>query len=66
MGDKGKVIVGVLIVIAILWLIGSCSEDSEYERAGKEFGSWVNEGPENWSDTEKQYFNDFMDWADKN
>ena len=56
----------IVIIVLVLALLGICSEDSEYERAGKEFGSWVNKGPENWSKTEKQYFNDFMDWADKN
>ena len=64
--EKKTVLWTIVIIISILVLFGSCSEDSEYERAGKEFGSWVNKGPENWSKTEKQYFNDFMDWADKN
>ena len=56
----------VVIFVLILGLLGGCLEDNEYEKAGKEFGTWVNKGPENWSDTEKQYFNDFMEWADKN
>ena len=64
--DK-KAILGVILVFAVLGvLFGGCTEDSEYEKAGKEFGSWVNKGPENWSDTEKKYFNDFMEWSDKN
>lgn len=61
-----KVIIGIVLAfVAMAALFGSCSEDSEYERAGKEFGSWVNKGPENWSNTEKEYFNNFMDWANK-
>ena len=66
MEGKGKIIIGIIIVVAILALIGSCSGDSEYEKAGKEFGSWVNKDPSSWSDTQKDYFNNFMDWADKN
>ncbi len=56
----------VVIFVLILGLLGGCLEDTEYERAGKEFGSWVNKVPDNWSAAEKQYFDDFMDWADKN
>ena len=63
---KKSSILLIAIFILFLALLGSCMEDSEYEKAGKNFDSWVNKGPENWSDTEKQYFNDFMDWADKN
>ena len=60
---------GIITVAAILLfisLIGGCMGDSEYERAGKEFGTWVNTDPNGWTDTQKNYFNDFMDWADKN
>lgn len=66
MEGKGKIIIAIIVATLILALIGSCSEDSEYEKAGKEFGSWVNKDPSSWSDTQKDYFNDFMDWADKN
>lgn len=66
MGNNGKIIIAVVVVLLLIGLIGSCSEDSEYEKAGKEFGSWVNKGPENWSDTEREYFDNFMKWADKN
>ncbi len=62
---KGKGIWAIIIILLLLGLLGSGS-DSEYETAGKTFGSWVNSNPNSWSDTEKQYFNDFMDWADKN
>ena len=62
---KGKGIWAIIIILLLLGLLGSCS-DSEYETAGKTFGSWVNSDPNTWSDTEKQYFNDFMAWADEN
>ena len=39
---------------------------SDYERAGKEFNSWINEDPRTWTDTEKQYLDDLIEWADKN
>ena len=59
-----KFIVLFISLITIATLSG-CVE-SEYERAGKEFGSWVNTDPHKWTDTQKDYFNNFMDWADKN
>ena len=61
-----KVLIGAVMVVCVLALIGSCSGDSEYESVGKSFGSWVNTDPSGWSDTQKDYFNNFMDWADKN
>lgn len=64
--DKKTIIWAIVIIILVFGLLGSCTENTEYEKAGKEFGTWVNKGPENWSDAEKQYFNDFMEWSDKN
>ncbi len=64
--DK-KVVFGVIIVLAIIaGLLGGCVGESDYEKAGKEFGTWMKEDPKSWSKTEKQYFNDFMEWSDKN
>lgn len=64
--DKKGIIGTIVVVLLFFALLGSCAGDSEYERAGKEFGSWVNTDPNGWTDTQKDYFNDFMDWADKN
>jgi len=55
----------ILIVIIVLAMIGGGME-SDYERAGKEFETWIGEDPRTWTDTEKQYFEDFWEWADKN
>ena len=55
----------IILVIFILGLLSGCVE-SEYERAGKEFGSWINKNPNTWSKSQKDYFNNFMDWADNN
>ena len=62
MGNKGQVIAIVIAIIVILGLIGSCGE-SDYEKAGREFDSWSKEDPKSWSDSEKQYYEDFMDWV---
>ena len=62
--DKGKIIAGIVAIVVLVVLFAQCSEDSEYEKAGKTFGSWVNKDPKYWSDTEKEYFNNFMDWSD--
>lgn len=64
MNKKGLIL--TVAVVLFLGLLGSCGSDSEYEKAGKEFGTWVNTDPNGWTDTQKDYFNDFMDWADKN
>ena len=63
--DKKALFSTIAIIVFVAALLGSCMEDSEYERAGKEFGSWVNKNPSSWTDTQKDYFNDFMDWADE-
>lgn len=60
-----KKLILVVVSVMAIGLLSGCVE-SEYERAGKEFGSWVNTDPNKWTDTQKDYFNDFMDWADKN
>ncbi|MBQ7119137.1 MAG: hypothetical protein IJO09_02880 [Oscillospiraceae bacterium] len=59
-----KTVIGILVIM-LIGLLSGCIE-SEYEKAGKDFDSWVNTDPNNWTDTQKDYFNDFMDWADKN
>lgn len=64
MEKKGNGCLLVIIVIALLGLIGSCCNlESDYEKAGKSFGTWVNSDPNNWTDTQKNYFNNFMDWS---
>lgn len=63
---KKNAIWSIIIVICLIFLISSCSTDSEYERAGKEFGTWASKNPSSWTDTQKQHFNDFGEWANKN
>lgn len=60
-------LIGVIafLIIIVLAIIGGGME-SDYEKAGKEFDTWIGEDPSTWTDTEKQYFNDFWEWADKN
>lgn len=55
----------VFIVIILLAVIGSGIE-GDYEKAGEEFETWISEDPRTWTDTEKQYFNDFWEWSSKN
>ena len=64
--NKKGIVIAIIVIVFLLILLGSCAGDSEYEQAGKEFGSWINKDPKSWSDTQKDYFNNFMDWADKN
>lgn len=59
-------IVGIIIAIILFVLALSQAEESDYEKAGKEFETWIGEDPRTWTDTEKQYFEDFWEWADKN
>lgn len=56
----------VIVIIILFGLFGKISTgDSEYETAGKTFSTWVNTDPNKWTNTQKNYFNNFMDWADK-
>lgn len=54
-----------IICLIILFLIGS-SQESEYEQAGNSFSTWVNTDPNDWTDTQREYYNNFRDWADNN
>ena len=56
-----------IIFLIVLGLLGMLfGEDTEYEKAGKTFGTWIKTDPNKWTNTQKDYFNDFMDWADRN
>lgn len=55
----------ISIVILVLLMIGG-GKESEYERAGKEFGTWTKKDPSTWTDTQRQYMDDFLKWSDKN
>lgn len=65
MGSGFLIGIVTFLIILLLAIIGG-SMESDYERAGKEFETWIGEDPSTWTDTEKQYFNDFWEWADKN
>lgn len=65
MERKGSGWLVAIIIICLLGLLGSCMPDSEYETAGKTFGTWIKTDPRKWTDTQTDYFNNFMDWADK-
>ena len=67
MNEKGKTIIAIIVILIIIGVLGkACGATNEYEEAGNSFGQWIREDPNTWSDTEKQYFNDFMEWSDKN
>ena len=57
--------IGIIGVILFLALLGSCfGGKSEYEEAGETFGQWVNSDPNDWTDTQKDYFNNVFDhWS---
>lgn len=59
------IIIIIIAVLSFITALGGGSE-SEYEKAGKEFNTWINEDPNTWSDVEKEYLNDLMEWADNN
>lgn len=60
------IIVFVVLVLLLLLISSSGMLESDYERAGKEFETWINEDPRTWSDTERQYFEDFWEWSNNN
>lgn len=60
-----KAIFIIIIVIILVALLGQCAGDTEYERAGKEFNSWTKKDPNTWTDTQKEYFNDLIEWSGK-
>lgn len=63
-GCLTAIIVSFFLIIALL-AAGGSGKESKYEKAGKEFDTWIGQDPQTWTDTEKQYFDDFWEWADK-
>ena len=66
--NKGKGhgwLIFIIIAIVLVLAMAGGTEDSEYEKAGKEFETWMKEDPRTWSDTEKQYLDDLMKWSDE-
>ena len=61
----GCLIAIIIFAVILIALLCSGGTESEYEKAGEEFESWIGDDPRTWSDTEKQYFNDFWEWADE-
>lgn len=54
----------VFIVIILLAVIDGGIE-SDYEKEGDEFETWIGEDPRTQTNTEKQYFNNFGEWSNK-
>lgn len=65
-GIGSKIVIVVILAVIVLLSVFGCGPRNDYERAGREFGTWINEDPSTWTDTERKYFNDFLEWADKN
>ena len=63
--NKKTIVLIVIAVLILLGIVGSCSSESEYEKAQKNFSSWSKKDPDSWSDSEKQVFNDYIDWLGK-
>ena len=59
---KGAGWITAIIVVVLLAIIGSCST-SEYEEAGNTFSEWSKRSPSTWSNTQKDYFNNFWEWS---
>lgn len=66
MGCLISVIIAGIILGLLLIGADSAGGGSDYEKAGKEFGTWMQKDPSTWTDTQKDYFNDFWEWSDKN
>lgn len=62
MEKKGSGWVWVLIALLFLGLLGSMMGDSDYEKAGKSYGSWVSTDPKTWTTTQKNFYNNFNKW----
>lgn len=57
----------ILCILALLGLMGGCEgNETEYEKAGKEFSTWTKKDPSTWTDTQKKYLNDMLTYKDKN
>lgn len=64
MNIKKRLIALTSVAVLCSVMLSGCVKN-EYQEAGENFKSWINTDPDTWSDAEKQYYNDFMDWVDK-
>lgn len=61
------IIVVVIIVITILAVLQPIifGTTTEYEKAGKEFGTWIKKDPSTWTETQREYYGNYADWISK-
>lgn len=66
--QKGSGWAVVIIIIALLALIGSCSGgESSYERDARSgFDKWTSGDYDSMSDGERKAVNDFLEWSNDN
>lgn len=64
-GHGHFIAIAIFVIILILSMITG-TKDNDYKRAGKSFGTWSNQSPQTWTNTQRKYFNDFWEWNDKN
>lgn len=64
-----KYVLYIIIILLFASLISggfsSCNE-TDYEKAEKEFRTWSKNDPNTWTDAQKEYFNNFLNWSYKN
>ena len=58
-------VVFTICFVWFTWVSPQSSVGSEYSKAGETFDSWVNTDPNTWTDAQKDYFNDVMNYEGK-
>ena len=62
-----KVVGLILIALIIFGAIGGCSDnETEYEKAGKEFSTWTKKDPNTWTKTQRDYLENLLSYKDDN
>lgn len=63
--SSGTAIGAIIVIILLLAMIGSCNRPSK-EAEQFRFQQQMQKDPATWTKQERDYFNAFMEWSDKN
>lgn len=63
--NKSGAAILIVILILIIIAIGSCSGKQDQAAETQKFQDQMNQDPATWNKEQKDRYNDFMDWTEK-
>lgn len=63
--NKTAIILGAIVIIILILIINSYSKQAE-DKFRNKFSGMMNKPATEWTQDEKEYYNNFSEWADEN